>query len=705
MEQRSLRSRAPEIVATGHSGAGEPFGCCLVCGQGAAFNEGMTHHCGLLLLSALAAPAISGFAASVVGPPQGDQAVGRKLDCFATSDLVRVFEDGHGVPPRRLRGIELFGLRNEIVSGQCVVTAREDVKDLRVSVGPIKNGDGSACIPPRNVAWSFVGGIFIEKNTPNRGPEGVLRPAPAWFPDYLSDERECAIPKGNRKAVYVTINIPRDMPAGDYCADINFMGGGDSISLPISLHVYPLVLPDDRHVMATEWYSTSQFKKHHGLDPADEDAFFRMLALYAQNMAEHRQNVFRVSIDLVKSIQTGDGKLEFDFGRFDRWAQIFWDTGRMDLLETGFVARFGKGGWSSHEILLRDFQVIADKGGRPTRVAGEIYLAQFLPALVKHLRDKGWLQKTVFHICDEPSAHNVLAWRKASEFVRRHAPELRRLDAIETPHCAGELEVLVPKLDHLATWQDAYEDARRKGGELWFYTVGIFQGGSLPNKTVDVPLIESRLMHWLNYRHDLKGYLHWGYNAWTDDPIRSPGEHRGDGWHVYPKKDGLLNSLRWEQMRNGLQDYECLWLLEHKIAEARTRLAKRVADLIDPRRRGIEIASRVVPTLHERSLDPDVLIGARRAAIEETIDLDASPRMLVQTNPLEHSRVARGCSIDVHGWAEPGTDVRINGARVTVEADGLFMHQTRPSKEESVVIEAQGVGGKKTHARYFRAIP
>ena len=93
-----------------------------------------------------------------------------------------------------------------------------------------------------------------------------------------------------------------------------------------------------------------------------------------------------------------------------------------------------------------------------------------------------------------------------------------RLDAIETTHCRGCLEVWIPKLDHLATWESEFEESRRQGNELWFYTVGIFQRGSLPNKTVDVPLVESRLMHWLDYRYGLTGYLHWGFNSWTSDP-------------------------------------------------------------------------------------------------------------------------------------------------------------------------------------------
>lgn len=160
--------------------------------------------------------------------------------------------------------------------------------------------------------------------------------------------------------------------------------------------------------------------------------------------------------------------------------------------------------------------------------------------------------------------------------------------------------------------------------------------GSLPNKTVDVPLIESRILHWLNYRFGLKGYLHWGFNSWTDDPYNAPGQHRGDGWRVYPKKDGLINSLRWEQMRNGIQDYEYLWMLE-KI-------------------------------------------------INELLELDKSPKLIVQTNPLEHSttrpaqrraasqsKIANDCTVDVYGYAEPGTKIAINGKEVPVEPDGLFV--------------------------------
>jgi hypothetical protein len=278
------------------------------------------------------------------------------------------------------------------------------------------------------------------------------------------------------------------------------------------------------------------------------------------------------------------------------------------------------------------------------------------------------------------------------------------MDAIETPHCLDRLELWVPKLDHYATWQEAYGDAQRRGNEMWFYTVGIFQAGAYPNKTVDVPLIQSRTLHWLNYRFGLTGYLHWGFNSWTDDPFEAPGQHQGDGWHVYPKKDGLLDSLRWEQMRNGIQDYEYCRLLEEKVRQMKTGMSQRASSLIDPASRGIEIAASVVRTTDDYSNDPNVLYVAKRQIIDEILGLDQSPRMIVQTNPREHSRVADNAAIDVHGWVEPGTRITINGTEVPVADDGLFLENVPLSSRRTLTIEAQNQNAKKQVVRHFQPL-
>jgi hypothetical protein len=618
------------------------------------------------------------------------------------TDLVRVFEDGYQCPAPQKR-IEVFGIRNEVLSAQCVVKARQPLPDLTVSVSPLKSKAGNTALPVDRVAWNFVGSVLIAENAPNQRKSDLLRPAPARFPDYLSDAKQMAVEAGRCQAVYLTIRVPKDAQAGDYEGVVTFRTDKGERTLPLALTIYPLTLPDERHLMVTEWFSTNRFKQFHGVDSSDASAFYKMLAVYAHNMADHRQNVFRVPLELIAAIKRSDGRLMFSFSTFDRWCEVFWATGRMDLLETGFVARFRDGGWSSNEIVLQDFRVRDEAKAAFIRMPGQEFLPQFLPALEQHLQEQGWLDKTVFHIADEPSDHNIMSWREASDFVHRYGPRLKRMDAIETPHCLDRLEIWVPKLDHYATWQEAYSDAQRRGNEMWFYTVGIFQAGAYMNKTVDVPLIQSRTLHWLNYRFGLTGYLHWGYNSWTDDPFEAPGQHQGDGWHVYPTKGGLLDSLRWEQMRNGVQDYEYFRLLEDKIRQMKGGMSQRVSSLIEPPRRGIEIAASVVRTTDDYSNDPNVLYAAKRQIIDEILGLDQSPRIVVQTNPMEHSRVADNAAIDVHGWVEPGTRITINGTEVPVAEDGLFLENVSLSSRKTITLEARQQNAKKQLVRHFQS--
>ena len=76
--------------------------------------------------------------------------------------------------------------------------------------------------------------------------------------------------------------------------------------------------------------------------------------------------------------------------------------------------------------------------------------------------------------------------------------------------------------------------------------------------------------------------------------------------------------------------------------------------------------------------------------------------MIIQTNPPEHVLVANNCSIDVHGWVEPGTKIKLNGHEVPVAADGLVLQETPPSREGTVVVEAENSKGRKTTVRKFR---
>jgi hypothetical protein len=631
----------------------------------------------------------------------GTELIAQSFKVFAVDDLLRVFEDGYRLPPT-YDTIKLFGIRGEIISGQFVVNTKRELTDVTVGLSPLNNINTGSTIPANDVNWDFVGSVLLPTNAPNQPPDAVVRPAPAMFPDYLMAERNIDIKEKSYQAVWLTISIPDKAEAGTYSSKVTVKSVQGELSLPLSLTVYPLTMPQERHLKIAVRYSVNRFEKFHGIKERYSDEWFEMLKVYADNMAAHRQNVIQASLSTIEISRSKKGELEFDFTRYDQLVQVFLNTGKMDFIETGYgLTRFGEGDWFSTEIELSDFMVKDKESGENIKMAGKDVVPVFLPAFENHLRRKGWLDRALLSVRNEPSLHNAIPYVEMSDYFHQLAPDLKQFESLETTMTGG-VDIPGPKLDHLATWYDSFREAQMKGTEICYYLVGIYQGSRYPNKTIDVPVMDSRIMPWLNYKYDLSGIKHWGWNSWTDDPYNEVGMHLGDGWHVYPTAGGVLNSLRWEQMRNGIQDYEYFYMLGEKVQSLRDSLGARFA-WIDPMQRGREIAGKVVMSFSDRTDDPQVLYQAKIEVINELLEFDTSPRIYVQTNPEENSIITSQSSVEVFGWTEPGTRIVVNGKELPVSSQGLFLEVYQLGViDNHIRVQASNASGSKEIARKFK---
>jgi hypothetical protein len=90
---------------------------------------------------------------------------------------------------------------------------------------------------------------------------------------------------------------------------------------------------------------------------------------------------------------------------------------------------------------------------------------------------------------------------------------------------------------------------------------------------MDYPSIEGRLLGWMTYGFQAEGLLFWHVNLWHPNRIidgREPyldwkpqcvWEMTGDGCLTYPTPAGPVSSIRLENIRDGLEDYDYLGLL------------------------------------------------------------------------------------------------------------------------------------------------
>ena len=81
----------------------------------------------------------------------------------AVSDMVQIFEDGYNMPASS-DTVQVFGIRGEILSGQCVISTKANLTDVKVEVSLLENPKTSSLIPPCTVEWNFVGSIPLLKN-------------------------------------------------------------------------------------------------------------------------------------------------------------------------------------------------------------------------------------------------------------------------------------------------------------------------------------------------------------------------------------------------------------------------------------------------------------------------------------------------------------------------------------------------------------
>jgi hypothetical protein len=187
------------------------------------------------------------------------------------------------------------------------------------------------------------------------------------------------------------------------------------------------------------------------------------------------------------------------------------------------------------------------------------------------------------HLADEPTPGNAASYRAIAALVRKYAPDLRIIEACHTKDLTGAIDIWVPQLNFLHHDYAHYRERQQAGDEVWFYTC-VFPQGEYANRFIEQPLMKTRLLHWINYRYGITGYLHWGYNQWTaEDPFTKttpphggpPYLPAGDAWIVYPGKEGPLDSIRFEAMRDGIVDYELLSLLAEKDRDLAMQLASR----------------------------------------------------------------------------------------------------------------------------------
>lgn len=527
--------------------------------------------------------------------------------------LVKVLQDAPVSKAKSPDEVRVDAVCNEYESGQIVVSASGKIDKLTAKLGALTGPDG----PKPQAKLNFVGYVPVKRGTIDTPPEHLVAKAPGEFPDPLLESASVSVEAGKNQPIWITVYVPKGAAPGEYTSTVEIDADGETSSVPVQVTVHPYTLPDARTLHITNWYSPGNLAKMHRVGLYSE-AYWKWLEVWARFMADHRQDTILIQpIDLIKGKDDGKGNLTFDFSQFDRFVKLFEKAGVIGMIEGGHLAGRTGGAWEAATFDGYYPVITMPDGSRrenpPVTVHSEqykLFLSQFMPALQKHLEDKGWLDHYVQHLADEPIPPNAESYKKAASYIKQYAPKLKIIDASMCDQIVGAIDIWVPQPPEFEAKMQFFRDREKAGDQVWIYTC-LAPKGKYMNRFIDYPLLDVRLLHWANFKYNLPGYLHWGFSYWQADPFKDLEPNwggstylpPGDSHITYPGKAGPLSSIRLEAMRDGIEDYELLRLLEKK----NPKLAREICDSI-------------VRSLTDYTLDPAQFRKARAQLISALED-------------------------------------------------------------------------------------
>ena len=451
--------------------------------------------------------------------------------------------------------------RNECESAQILITAgdAEPVADVTVTVTDFAAADGQRF--DGEVAWQRVG--YIRRQRPYYPhPCGVVA-TENWLPDPLLPPAPFMVRTSATQGIWLTVRAEEGAKAGIYNGQVAISAGGKPLrTVPVALRVRAFSNPKT-FGMPTAFCVMDGFTK-----AQYPDRFEEMKRKTHDLMLRHRLNPDDISRTEAPIIEELSNEREKGMSRFNilnlvpkpvrpgKWVcyaplpdytPAFYDELKARL--TPYVAELRKRG-------LEKFAYLYGFDERPH---------EYYPAIGELWRKL----KTDFP--DIPVMTTAMMYRDMRD--GKNYP-----DQDITDWFCPLTSVYDPELS---------ERLRAKGRQVWWY---VCCGPVYPYAnfaSFEYPPVEGRLLGWMTYRYHSDGLLYWHVNLWPDrqplataDTFLDAWEAEnsvgmpGDGQLLYPGKDGPLPSIRLANIRDGIEDYEWLAMLERlKGREAAAALA------------------------------------------------------------------------------------------------------------------------------------
>ncbi|MDR1864480.1 MAG: DUF4091 domain-containing protein [Bacteroidales bacterium] len=462
------------------------------------------------------------------------------------------------------------GWRGERVSAQALVWSREAIEGITCEFTPFKS---STAVLDATIAQArFVRYVLTDVFEPGCGHRKPENFPSSLAADMLDTLRRFHLEAQTTRPVWLSFDIPSEAAPGVYSGALTISAKGrKKQKLDITLEVLPQTLPppSEWHFHLDLWQHPSAVARVHQVKPWSEEhwalleAPMRLLASAGQKVITANINkdpwnnqCFDPYEDMIAWNRQKDGSWRYDYTVFDRWVELMIRLGVKKQINCYSMIPW------NYELHYYDAEkeTYVNVQAKPGEKTFEEIWTPFLKDFSQHLKEKGWLEITNIAMDERPPKD----MKAVLDFLRKTAPGTGV--ALADNHKSYRQFPMLK--DICVSFGSVFEENdlsfRKNNGLISTYYVCCSH--RFPNVFTFSDPAEGAYIAWYATAARLDGFLRWAYNSWTEHPLtdsRFRTWPAGDTYIIYP---GGRSSIRFERLREGIQDAEKIRILRNSLA-------------------------------------------------------------------------------------------------------------------------------------------
>lgn len=492
--------------------------------------------------------------------------------CWGTTDVRYKKLD---VPDVKATGtLRLKAWKGERVNAQAVLWTQKDLEGAEMTVSELKNGN--SVIPASAVRTHFVRYVMTDElNKDGSGGCGARENKAEWdslmVADVLDIVRVREVKARTTQPVWLNVWVPAEAKPGKYKGTLTVSGKNfEAMKLPFEIEVVNRTLPEPQKwaFHLDLWQNPYAVARYYQV-PLWSKAHFDAMRPLMKMLANAGQRAITASImhkpwagqtedaydSMIFRMKKLDGTWVYDYTVFDKWVEFMMnEVGIKDLISCYTMIPWAL----SFDYFDQATNRVQFIKAAPGDEAYAEYWGTFLKDFSRHLREKGWFEKTAISMDERP----MEAMQEAIKVIKAADPEFKiTLAGNYHEEIQGDLYYLsIPYGNQFPV--DVKAERERKGQISAVYTCCT---EAFPNTfTFSAPAEAAwTALHAVAGGYD--GYLRWAVNSWPIDPLRDSRFRTwaaGDTYSIYP---GPRSSIRFERLVEGLQDCEKIYVLREEL--------------------------------------------------------------------------------------------------------------------------------------------